>query len=179
MPTPDLLSDQAHVEHVLGVPVGSLNGARADRLLANGSRAFRSATEQHISRKLGTSETLDGNGRPRLLLQETPVLAVISVTEDGKLLVADTDYEWSANGILLRKGACWPLKARSVAVVYDHGYDPVPDDVQHAVAEWVAVRWPRRPGVSSLQLGATSVTYAKGGVTEDWQAAVEHYRMPR
>lgn len=176
MATPDLLSSPDRVEAIL--KRSGLDPDVVDALLARASAAFRGATRQHISRVVDDTVTLDADGSWALLLPERPVTSVASVVVDGVTLTEGTDYEWSAAGVLKRLGS-WPAKYRSVVVTYTHGYDPVPEDVQEAVAERAALAFTRRPGVLNLQLGATSVGFDKPGATEDWAQAVARYRVAR
>jgi hypothetical protein len=77
--------------------------------------------------------TLDGNGRPRLILPAGPVRAVSEVELDGVALET-TDYvledgrRW--HGMYLRRvgpstipAIIWPVGLGNVAITYDHGWD--------------------------------------------------------
>ncbi len=175
MATPDLLSSPERVEAIL--KRSGLDPETVDGLLVRASAAFRGATGQHISRRVEDEVRLDGNGSRVLLLPQVPVVAVHSVTVDGDALGAD-DYEWSESGMLRRAGR-WPARYRSVTVVYDHGFNEVPEDVAQAVAEHAAVAMTRSVGVTNMQLGATSVGFDKGGVTEAWSQTVARYKVRR
>lgn len=174
MATPDLLSSPEKVEQVLRR--SGLDADLVDGALARASSAFRRATRQHITLKSADAITLDSRPGWALFLPELPVVDVVSVTVDGVVLDPDSDYEWSDKGILRRRGR-WPDAYRSVDVVYDHGYDPVPDDIQWAVAEHAAIALSRRPGIVSVQLGAAGYSFDKTGITEDWAATVARYRV--
>lgn len=170
MTTPDLLSSPEWVETILRR--SGLDRDAADTLLAAASAAFRSETGQHISLIQGDEAVLDSSGACVLLLPEIPVVGVSTVTVDGDAI---DDIEWSADGMLRGR---WPRRYRSVTVVYDHGFSPVPQDVQEAVAERVAAAFSTRPGIANVQLGATSYVFDKG-VTQKWADAVAKYRVTR
>ena len=174
MATLDPLSDAGRVEAILGRPAS--NPGRVALLLAAGSAAFRKATRQTITAVAGDVATFDGDGSRVLLLPELPVTTVAAVTVDG-VAIDGTSYEWSERGIL-RRAEGWPDAYRNVSATYDHGYDTVPEDVAYAVAEWVAQRLSRDPGVLSVSLGAFSTSFDRAGVTEAWAATVAAYRHP-
>lgn len=172
-----LLSSPVRVESILGRT--GLDVARVMDLLAGASAAFRSATRQHISRVAGDVVALDGDGSSVLLLPQVPVTAVTSVVvDDGSTstTLAAADYQWFGNGVLRRSGK-WPARPRSVTVTYDHGYDPIPDDVQEAVAKRAARGLDERVGVASAQLGAASYTFTQPGPSPEWDEAVAAYRV--
>lgn len=138
------------------------------------SARFRGAVGHVVSGVTQDVVTLDGTGSTTLLLPAAPVLAVHDVTIDAEEV---TDFEWSADG-MLKRAAGWPLKYRSVIVVYDHGHDPIPDDIAEAVLEAAGLLGsPRARGVQSRTAGPFTETYARPGVTETWSKAVAAHRL--
>lgn len=124
--------------------------------------------------------TLDGNGQESLLLPAAPVTEVSSLELDGEALVLDTDYSWSADGFLRRLGNFWPGRLRCIEVVYSHGWDPVPEDIQEVVIDQAQAIYAVQPGVQQKTVGSQSVTFgaqASTGVTAQWAAMVEKYRL--
>lgn len=173
------LADVGELAASLGVPASdpkllwALNAA---------SRRFRGAVRHPVSFVPADTVTLDGNGLESLLLPAAPVVAVQSVTLEGVGLVDGVDYEWSESGFLRRLDARWPDRLRCVRVVYDHGYDPVPEEVQEVVVDQARAMFSIDPGVQTRQVGGQSVTFgvqAAIGVTAQWTAAVERYRLNR
>jgi len=176
------LTTPERVQATPGFPTG-VASAVLDQLIAKASSDFRSQTGQWISRVENDTVTLDGDGSWCLLLPELPVTAVHFVTilgcgnQPGELLSPECcRFDWSAKGIL-RKCSHWPDRYRGVEVVYDHGYDPIPDDIQYAVAEAAAGAVSARPGVERVQLGQASYTFAKQGTTQTWANAVSKYKV--
>ncbi|WP_224284909.1 mobile element protein, partial [Streptomyces sp. LS1784] len=147
--------------------------------LAAASARFRGAVRHPVARAAGDTIRLYGDGTDRLLLPVAPVTAVTSVTVDGAPV---TDWRLRGDaGILRRTVGCWPDWAE-VVVVCDHGYDPIPDDIQQAVTDQARTVYTVQPGVQSVQAGGESVTYgaaAATGVTAQWTEAVENYRLRR
>lgn len=173
------LADPAELAVSLGVPADdpkllwALNAA---------SRRFRGAVRHPVSAVAADTIVLDGNGRESVLLPTAPVTAVSSLTLDGSLLVDGTDFEWSADGFLRRLGGLWPDRLRCIGVVYDHGYLPVPEDVAEVVIDQARALFRIEPGVASMTVGAQSVAFGTQtaiGVTAQWTAAVERYRLNR
>jgi hypothetical protein len=176
----DLLADPVELAEWLNVDVSDPLVTAA---LRAASRRFRGAVGHHVSKVVGDTVTLDGDGTRVLLLPAVPVTAVTSVTVTGTALVAGTDFEWSDDGMLERLNGCgWPCRYRSVTVVYDHGWDPVPEDIQEAIIDQARSGYRVLPGVQSIQAGGESVTFgaaASVGVTSQWTKAVTRYRINR
>jgi hypothetical protein len=146
------------------------------------SRRFRGAVRHPVSLVEGDAFTLDGNGQKSVLLPAAPVIAVSSVELDGEVLVDGTDFEWSADGYLRRLGGCWPDRLRCIQGLYDHGLDPVPEDIQEVVIDQARAMYRIDPGVQSKTVGGQSVTFgtqAAIGVTAQWVAAVERHQLNR
>ena len=71
-------------------------------------------------------ETMSGNQTKELFLEQGPINAVTSVTEDGTALEYgnDKDFLWYENGRLRRIGSRWSFaKPDNITVVYTAGYD--------------------------------------------------------
>lgn len=173
------LAVPAELAASLGVPV---DDAKLLWALTAASRRFRGAVRHPVSLVRADTITMDGNGCETLLLPVAPVVAVGSVKLDGELLVDGTDYSWSADGYLRRLQGCWPDRLRCVDVVYDHGYDPIPEDIQEVVIDQARAMFRIDPGVQTKTVGGQSVTFgvqAAIGVTSQWTAAVERYQLNR
>lgn len=110
--------------------VASINNASATLVLAVASGAITSHCGWAIVEEEVTAE-IDGTGQRSLWLPTLKLTAITSVKVDGVTLVAETDYDWTVYGRLLRSG-CWPNTPRSVEVEYTHGYETVPDVVKGA-----------------------------------------------
>lgn len=175
---PPLLASAAELAGLLGVPADSPKLLAA---LRDASRRFRGAVRHPVHKITADEAWLDGDGSTELLLPAIPVLARPLVEVDGQALEA-SGFEWSRTGILRRHGG-WPDRLNAIRVVYDHGYDPIPEDIAEAVLDQACVMYdPRRRGVQSVQAGGTSVTYgatSSVGVTAQWTTAVEAYRLGR
>ena len=72
------------------------------------------------------TQTLTGNQTKELFLDERPVIAITSVTEDGSTLTYGNqeDYIWYDNGRLRRVGSRWSFAySDNIVVTYTAGYD--------------------------------------------------------
>lgn len=117
MPTPDLLTPPVTGD--------------AEAILA-ASADVRSFCGWHIAPSFEETITVDGSGRFSLLIPSLLVQSVASVVEDG-VLIPDTDYDWSAAGIIERRSGVWTNRRRGVVVTLTHGYDTCPLEVARVV----------------------------------------------
>jgi hypothetical protein len=147
--------------------------------LTAASRRFKGAVRHPVALVEDDTVRLSGDGTNRLLLPAAPVTAVTQVTVDG---AAVTDFKVKANdGVLLRTCGPWPDWSE-ITVIFGHGYDPIPEDVQEAVIDQARAQYRLQPGVQSIQAGGESVTFgstAATGVTSQWTAAVDNHRLNR
>lgn len=175
---PTLLPDLADLGEVLDLLPSGVDENRVQALLTQASNRFRGDVRHPVSHVEGDEVWLDGDGTATLLLPAAPVTAVDLVEIDG---TAATGWEWSETGVLRRR-AGWPDRLRSVRVIYDHGYREIPGDIQEAVIERVRFAYRAEPGISSMQVGGQSISWAASavaGVTDNWLTAVETYRLNR
>lgn len=159
----------------LGVPASD---AKLLAALRAASARFRGAVRHPVSLVSGDTVTLDGDGSSTLVLPAAPVTGVSSVLVDD---VAIDDYGWSRRGLLSRD-AGWPDGFGRVTVTYDHGYDPIPDDVAEAVIDQARTLYHVEPGITQVQTAAESVSFgpaASVGTTAQWASAVQAYRLNR
>lgn len=119
-------------------------GARVAASLARACGIRQSGATPATFRLETLSEVFRLSGCARSLqLSRWPVTAIDSVTEDGVAVEAD-DYEVNpSNGILTRLSADSPVdwSARKVTIVYQAGWDEVPDDLKAAAAKLARDQW--------------------------------------
>lgn len=112
------------------------------------------------------TETYDGTGGTSLLLRQSPVTAVASVTVDGTAIPAQTGgplaagYAFDDRRVVL-VGYAFRRAMANVVISYTAGYSVVPFDLEQAVIETVVLRYKERdrPGMSS-KAGPTGETTA-------------------
>ncbi|WP_067171185.1 hypothetical protein [Microtetraspora niveoalba] len=175
---PGLLADPEELAETLGVPA---DNRRMLDALRNASRRFIGDVRHPVALVTSDEVWLDCDGSASLLLPAAPVLARPRVELDGQAL-EEGEFDWSEKGILERRRGCWPRRLRCVRVVYDHGYDPIPVDIQAAVLAQAESAFRSVPGVSSMQVGGMTVSYGAAaaiGVTQQWADAVTRYTLNR
>ncbi|MFF3671692.1 hypothetical protein [Microtetraspora malaysiensis] len=174
---PGLLADPDELAAMLGVPT---DDRRMLAALRDASRRLIGDVRHPVALVLGDEVWLDGDGSASLLLPAAPVVAEPLVELDGQAL-EEGEFDWSEKGILERRG-CWPRRLRCVRVVYDHGYDPIPGDIQAVVLAQAESAFRSTPGVSSMQVGGMTVSYGAAaaiGVTQQWADVVAKYTLNR
>lgn len=124
------LATQTHLEKFLQIDVTNEPDAAVTMLLENASGLIHSYIDRYLPETAYT-ETYDAPQGPVLHLRQWPVYVspAPTVTEDGTLLVAGTDYLVNyRTGTVTRTGAGsrpkqWRQKLQSIAVTYTAGYD--------------------------------------------------------
>lgn len=182
--TAPLLADPEELARWLPIPA---DDPRLLDVLRKASNRFRSAVHWSVHLAEEDLVVLDGDGSTTLTLPQTQVTEVASVQVDGQPLVVGTDVRWSQVGVLRRTSGCWPDRLRALDVVYSHGFDPIPEDIQDVVIEQARLAFSVVPGLSSMQVGGESLTFDSGrpwstqqiGTTAAWATAVENYRINR
>jgi hypothetical protein len=175
---PELLADPAELAARLGLEA---DDPELLYELRSASREFVGAVRHPVKLVVGDEVRLDGTGTTLLQLPGAPVVAVTTVEVDG---AAVTDFEWSEDG-MLERDAGWPRKLRAVRVVYSHGWDPVPGDIQDAVLQKAEMALNVTRGLAAMTVGGESVTFAGRqaasvvGVTDAWTRTVQKYQLNR
>lgn len=170
------LADPADLAALLNVPVTDVQMLAA---LRAASRRFRGQVRHPVSLVTGDTVFLDGTGKAVLPLPAAPVLAVTAVEVDGVALTGVKVRRQA--GLLLHPDGCWPQWSE-VAVTYDHGHNPPPEDVAEVVVDQARVIYRTDPAIQQITTGTESVSFAATaavGVTEQWRAAVEAHRLNR
>lgn len=183
MSDPSDLTLPATVATELGVSAGD---ARLLRLIAAVSGAIASYLGRQLHYVAGMTELAQGFGRPRLLLNVSPIVSVTSVTlPDGSVV---TDYIRENEAGMLYRRAGWPqtglaraglppqsdlapgTQEPAISVVYSAGWvcpsqggtRTLPFDIEEAAIQAISTLY-RRPGadqnIASESFGDYSVAY--------------------
>lgn len=131
------LATVAELRTFLRMP--ELPEAPAQQALDGVSALVRAACGREFAATVDEVAYLDGSGTYSLLLPRLPVSAVTEILENPGdatyelALVAGTNYEWNADGMLRRiDGSPFIRRLRFYKVTYSHG-TAVPDDVKMLV----------------------------------------------
>ncbi len=170
-PNAPLVSSDDFVEwYGLSPTTGDLNRIQtaleiASAQIRNNRRIFSPITNDLV--------VIDSHGGQSLLLPKdrlpvNDVSLVEQLSGAAYATVDATEYDWSADGFVVRPWACWTDRPMGVRVTYSHGYYILPRDVA-GVCLGAAKRLYDNPdgggGVQSEQLGDHHVTYfASAGV---------------
>lgn len=167
----------ADVELVLLRPITDADEiAAVDFALLVVSAAVRNYTKQLIDPAEGDVKTFVQVWGRILFLPELPVIEICSIVEDGTLLVAETDYVLGDFGMVYRRGRWWCRGLNKIVVEYDHGWDPIPDDIRGVTARAASRLFQAGLraedtggvlGVASKSLGDFSVSYVADGSGAD------------
>ncbi|MFF2640318.1 mobile element protein [Streptomyces niveus] len=143
------------------------------------TRRFRGAVRHPVSLVTEDTVFLDGSGRPTLHLPAAPLVHLHEVAIDGEVLTGVKAKRRS--GVLLHPSGCWPDWAE-ITVVYDHGLNPVPEEVAEVVIDQARAIYRLDPAIQQITTGSESVSFAATaavGITSQWQAAVDAHRLNR
>jgi len=186
------MADFAVQEDVENVLLYSIT--EADEIAAVGyalevsTDAIRVYVEQYIERVVDDAIVVNGPiNSTTINLPEIPVISVSSIYEDDVLLVADEDYKLDTDlGVLHRIGQVWSCGIQNIAIVYTHGYDPIPDTVNGICARMASrifqagLRSKENdgiPGVASKSLGDFAVSFEGAGSASDGVMGVSAARV--
>lgn len=153
----------------------------AEERLEQAEAIVRSYCGWHIAPSREETVTLRAKGGRSLLLPSMYVTDVTSVTDDGSLLVFETDYLWTEAGVLERPPAGYlgyaPWGYTDVVVEFTHGYEEVPADVT-AVVQAVAQRLTGNPGGLKRETSGPFTEEFFTDLSESEMAKLRRYRIP-
>lgn len=198
------------VAAILNRPLSITEVSTATRLLEIASGMVRRYTRQDLTFALGDMVTIPGNWGQSIILPQRPVVNVSSVTINGatppfaawkliddELFIGTGSFQpdygtalWGGTGLWgpagsfqgpQATGATWQGPQVSVAVVYDHGYDPIPDDIVNEVAGMAALQMSSPVGIDEERVGGYLAKYAQspvGGLAlaSETKAVLNFYR---
>jgi hypothetical protein len=127
---------------------GSIDTALA--LLVTAASAFiDSYCDRDFALHTGATEIRNGTGTKRIMLFNTPIASVASVSVNGQALKASTGpsdplgYVYDKDLVYLRDG-CFTKGAQNVVIVYTGGFATPPADIKQACIELVLYKWAKR-----------------------------------
>ncbi|MFJ2182982.1 mobile element protein [Streptomyces anulatus] len=172
----EFLADPAELAKFLKKPADDVQLLAA---LRAATRRFRGAVRHPVSLVTEDTTYVDGNGLATLHLPAAPIVQLREVLVDDVPLIGVKAKRRS--GVLLHPSGCWP-EWSEITVFWDHGHDPVPDEVAEAVIDQARAIYRLDPAIQQITTGTESVSFAATaavGVTSQWQAAVEAHRLNR
>lgn len=132
------------------------------------------------------TETLDGNGKDTLLLENYPVTAVASVSIRGQVIspvpnpndFATTGFMFDEGGVILQGGVLFYKGRRNVTISYTAGFAAIPLDLVQAVIETCALKIKQGPqtGVSSKGMAGETTSYVLSDFPKPVQTLLNNYK---
>lgn len=156
------------IEELLQVEIAAAKQTAAARAIVEATAVIQNYCRQTLELVEDDEITLDSAGGTRLVLPETPVIAVSSVVEDDETLTAGDGYKLGQHGVLHRVGGRWVTGIQSITVTYSHGYETIPDDIVAICTRCAARAYQAGlraellagvPGIASTSLGDYAVAF--------------------
>lgn len=139
------------------------------------------------------TEKYSGVGMPSIMLRQWPVTAVAAVSINGIAIAAQTAPPWGVGYffapytgpgvggpcLLGVSGSVFARGLNNIQVTYTAGYAAVPDAIENAVIEMVALRYRERSriGITSQSDGQTTTSFVKDSMTPSIAEALDKYKM--
>ena len=128
------------------------------------------------------TEVRDGTGSDTLVLGNTPVTAVTSVTVNGLVQTLSPDgiqpgYLFSDSAIFL-VGTHFPIGRRNVTVAYTAGYNPIPFDLAQeciSLAAW-KYREKSRIGQTGTGMGPEHISFSLKDMPDSTLTLMQQYK---
>lgn len=179
---PNALIDLESIKEYLNIPNTDTTN---DNFLIRKINAMSTLAQQYMNRDLNVqsyTENLQGNNRQYLTLINYPLVSVESVSFFDNILDPSQydvdDYcmkrgmiyketGWTANDFLIGIGGDPVPGKKIIQVQYHAGYTTIPEDIQDAVIDLVALKFKEstygdnRFGIESESVGAVKYTYSK------------------
>jgi hypothetical protein len=161
---PDLVT-LAYVKALLPAWTKTDGDESVAAMISGASAAFLSATNRTAIAATAITETRSGDGSGSLILRESPVISIQSLSIGGRAQGAYSGsgigYALADNGFeLLLVGSLFCRGIRNIAISYTAGWQTIPADIQLAVAEWVLWKRAKMPRIdqTSISLGGAETT---------------------
>lgn len=140
------------------------NDALLSRLVSAASDYIETYLSRNITRTSYQSYR-DGHGGRRLMFRNYPVVSLTVVKVGGVLVPPSVGgspgFVHTDTSVTLVGGYVFDLGASNVYLEYVAGYDPIPNEIEQACIDLVALRYRERDriGLTSKSLAGESVTF--------------------
>ena len=163
--------------------------ATDDTLLARLITAASQFIQSWLNRQIAAAdwqELRDGTGGQLMVLANSPVAAVLSLTIDGLAIPPattdggfDAGYSFTPTELALR-GYVFTRRPQNVIVTYTAGYALTPPDIAQACIELVCQRYRERSRIGEVSKalgGGETVSFSQKDMSEDVKTALLPYRV--
>jgi hypothetical protein len=147
----------------------SVTTATNDALLARLISAASDYIETYLSRNISLTayqSYRDGTGGRRLMFRNYPVVSLVKLSIDGQDIPPSVKgapgYVFTETSVSLVGGYVFTQGASNVYLEYSAGYNPIPNEIEQACIDLVALRYRERDhvGITSKSLAGESVAYS-------------------
>jgi hypothetical protein len=163
--------------------------ATDDALLTRLITAASQFVQSWLGRQIAAADWLelrDGTGGQVMVLANSPVTAILSLSIDGLAIPPapsdggfDAGYTFSASELALR-GYVFTRRPQNVIVTYTAGYPTAPPDIAQTAIELVCQRYRERSRIGEVSKalgGGETVTFSRKDMSEDVKTALLQYRV--
>lgn len=175
------LAPLADLKTYLGITVSTAD-AELQRMLDVASAMAERYTERSFAAGART-EKRSGEGSDFLLLKDSPVLTITTLTIDTVAVPASdgttAGYLFDDYSVFLRNYQNgFTIGRRNITIVYTAGYATIPADVQQAVIEIAsqAFREKEWVGFQSKSLAGETVSFLRNGFPDSAKTVLDSYR---
>jgi hypothetical protein len=166
-------------------PFPATDDALLQRLITAASQFIQSWLNRQIA-AADWLELRDGTGGQLIVLANSPVTTVLSLSIDGlSIPPAPTDggfdagYTFTPTELALR-GYVFTRRPQNVIVTYTAGYAATPPDIAQAAIELVCQRYRERSRIGEVSKalgGGETVSFSQKDMSEDVKTALLPYRV--
>jgi hypothetical protein len=166
-------------------PFPATDDTLLQRLITAASQFIQSWLNRQIA-AADWQELRDGTGGQLMVLANSPVAAVLSLTIDGLAIPPattdggfDAGYSFTPTELALR-GYVFTRRPQNVIVTYTAGYALTPPDIAQACIELVCQRYRERSRIGEVSKalgGGETVSFSQKDMSEDVKTALLPYRV--
>jgi hypothetical protein len=166
-------------------PFPATDDSLLERLITAASQFIQSWLNRQIA-AADWQELRDGTGGQPIVLANSPVTAILSLTIDGLAIPPapadggfDAGYSFTPTELALR-GYVFTRRPQNVIVTYTAGYPTTPPDVAQAGIELVCQRYRERSRIGEVSKalgGGETVSFSQKDMSEDVKTALLPYRV--
>jgi hypothetical protein len=175
------LTTLANVKSWIGINAAT-DDALIERLIGGISQYIQSWLNRQFASQV-YSEIRDGNGGRTMMFADYPVTSVSSVKINGKEIPPTNDfvspgYRFSSMAITLN-GYVFEKGVQNIELVYTAGYEVIPQDIEQATIELVALRYKERDRIgqqSKNMANGETVTYMVKDFPPDVATLLKNYK---
>lgn len=163
----------------------SLTGDTTDDLLSRLIDAASAFVENWLGRQVlqaTVTEWQSGNGKEALLLAQSPVVSVESVTVGDQTIraaatLSEMGWRQTERWLIYQHGH-FAKGMKNVRIEYTAGFDVVPADIEQAVIDLVSLRFKERDRIGhiSKSLAGETVSYMISDLSAPTRMALQHYK---